>query len=80
MLGNSQTDTKMNAEDTLSGFQDFLIQLIINDRANKKIKKEKNNNVRWDSNPLLTHWDTLRDGHGNHSAIPTLENEYIVSK
>ena len=42
MLGNSQTDTKMNAEDTLSGFQDFLIQLIINDRANKKIKKEKN--------------------------------------
>jgi hypothetical protein len=80
VLGNSQTDTKMNAEDTLSGFQDFLIQLIINDRANKKIKKEKNNNVRWDSNPLLTHWDTLRDGHGNHSAIPTLENEYIVSK
>ena len=80
MLGNSQTDTKMNAEDTLSGFQDFLIQLIINDRANKKIKREKNNNVRWDSNPLLTHWDTLRDGHGNHSAIPTLENEYIVSK
>ena len=74
MLGNSQTDTKMNAEDTLSGFQDFLIQLIINDRANKKIKKEKNNNVRWDSNPLLTHWDTLRDGHGNHSAIPTLRN------
>ena len=74
MLGNSQTDTKMNAEDTLSGFQDFLIQLIINDRANKKIKKEKNNNVRWDSNPLLTHWDTLRDGHGNHSAIPTLRS------
>ena len=74
MLGNSQTDTKMNAEDTLSGFQDFLIQLIINDRANKKIKKEKNNNVRWDSNPLLTHWDTLRDGHGNHSDIPTLRN------
>ena len=74
MFGNSQTDTKMNAEDTLSGFQDFLIQLIINDRANKKIKKEKNNNVRWDSNPLLTHWDTLRDGHGNHSAIPTLRN------
>ena len=31
----------MNAEDSLSGFQDFLIQLIINDRANKKIKKEK---------------------------------------
>ena len=64
----------MNAEDSLSGFQDFLIQLIINDRPNKKIKKEKNNNVRWDSNPLLTHWDTLRDGHGNHSAIPTLRN------
>ena len=72
MLGNSQTDTKMNAEDTLSGFQDFLIQLIIG--PIKKIKKEKNNNVRWDSNPLLTHWDTLRDGHGNHSAIPTLRN------
>jgi hypothetical protein len=31
----------MNAEDSLSGFQDCLIQLIINDRSNKKIKKEK---------------------------------------
>ena len=31
----------MNAEDSLSGFQDFLIQLIINDRSNKKNKKEK---------------------------------------
>ena len=41
MFGNSQTDTKMNAEDSLSGFQDCLIQLIINDRPNKKIKKEK---------------------------------------
>ena len=74
MLGNSQTDTKMNAEDTLSGFQDFLIQLIINDRANKKIKKEKNNNVRWDSNPQLTSWNTLRGRHVNHSAITTLSN------
>ena len=64
----------MNAEDSLSGFQDFLIQLIINDRSNKKNKKEKNNNIRWDSNPQLTPWNTLRDGHGNHSAIPTLRN------
>ena len=74
MLGNSQTDTKMNAEDTLSGFQDFLIQLIINDRSNKEIKKEKNNNVRWDSNPQLTSWNTLGDRHVNHSAITTLSN------
>ena len=74
MLGNSQTDTKMNAEDTLSGFQDFLIQLIINDRPNKKIKKEKNNNIRWDSNPQLTPWNTMGDRQVNHSAITTLSN------
>ena len=65
----------MNAEDSLSGFQDFLIQLIINDRPNKKIKKEKKkNNIRWDSNPQLTSWNTLGDRHVNHSAITTLSD------
>ena len=30
-----QTDTKLNTEDTLSGFQDFFLQSIIKDRSNK---------------------------------------------
>ena len=29
-----QTDTKVNTEDTLSGFQDFFLQPIIKDRSN----------------------------------------------
>jgi len=31
---NRQTDTKVNTEDTLSGFQDFSLQPIIKDRSN----------------------------------------------
>ena len=30
-----QTDTKVNTEDTLSGFQEFFLQPIIKDRSNK---------------------------------------------
>ena len=31
---NRQTDTKVNTEDTLSGFQEFFLQPTINDRSN----------------------------------------------
>ena len=30
----NQTDTKLKTEDTLSGFQEFVLQPIINDRSN----------------------------------------------
>ena len=32
---DTQTDTKVNTEDTLSGFQDFFLQPIIKDWPNK---------------------------------------------
>ena len=32
-----QTDTKVNTEDTLSGFQDFFLQPIINNRSKKSV-------------------------------------------
>ena len=68
MLGNSQTDTKVNTEDNLSGFQ-----LIIKDRSNKNKKKQwEKNDVRWESNPQLTSWNTIGDRRVNNSAIPTL--------
>ena len=38
-----QTDTKVNTEDTLSGFQEFFLQPIIKDRSNNK--KRKRNNI-----------------------------------
>ena len=31
---DTQTDTKVNTEDTLSGFQEFFLQPIIKDRSN----------------------------------------------
>ena len=33
---DTQTDTKVNTEGTLSGFQDFFLQPIIKDRPNKQ--------------------------------------------
>ena len=80
MLGNSQTDTKMNAEDTLSGFQDFLIQLIINDRSNKKRGKTMSDGTRTLKLHRGTSWetDTLTTRPLLHLAI--FENEYLVSK
>ena len=33
-----QTDTKVNIEDTLSGFQEFFLQPIIKDRSNIETK------------------------------------------
>ena len=35
-----QTDTKVNTEDTLSGFQEFFLQPIIKDRSNTLTWKE----------------------------------------
>ena len=70
---HTQTDIKVNTEDTLSGFQELFIQLIIKHRSNKRKTIEKKN-VRWDSNHQLTPWNTLGERHGNHSAIPTLRN------
>ena len=67
MLGNSQTDTKVNTEDNFSGFQ-----LIIKDRSNKNKKTMEKNDVRWESNPQLASWNILRDRRVNNSAIPTL--------
>ena len=34
---DTQTDTKVNTEDTLSGFQEFFLQPIIKDRSNTSI-------------------------------------------
>ena len=33
-LTDTQTDTKVNTEETLSGFQEFFLQPIIKDRSN----------------------------------------------
>ena len=36
-----QTDTKVNTEDTLSGFQEFFLQPIIKDRSNNENPSQK---------------------------------------
>ena len=33
---HTKTDTKVDTEDTLSGFKEYFIQLIIKDQSNKK--------------------------------------------
>ena len=38
---DGQTDTKVNTEGTLSGFQDFFLQPIIKDRPNNKASCEQ---------------------------------------
>ena len=38
---HTQTDIKVNTEDTISGFQELLIQLIIKHRSNKRKTIEK---------------------------------------
>ena len=38
---HTKTDTKVDTEDTLSGFKDFFIQLIIKDQSNKKKTMDK---------------------------------------
>ena len=73
----------MNAEDSLSGFQDCLIQLIINDRSYKKNKKEKktmSDGTRTLYLHIGTPWetDTVTTRPFLHSEM--YENEYIVSK
>ena len=38
---DGQTDTKVNTEDTLLGFQEFFLQRIIKDRSNKSTGIQK---------------------------------------
>ena len=45
-----QTDTKVNTEDTLSGFQEFFLQPIIKDRSKNQVNRQRN------SKPKSTGW------------------------
>ena len=38
---HTKTDTKVDTEDTLSGFKEYFIQLIIKDQSNKKNNGQK---------------------------------------
>ena len=73
----------MNAEDSLSGFQDCLIQLIINDRSNKKIKKEKktiSDGTRTLNLHRGTPWETDTVTTRPFLHLEMNGNEYRVSK
>ena len=78
MLGNSQTDTKVNTEDNFSGFQ-----LIIKERSNKNKKQWKK--TMSDGNRTLnlhhgTPWETDALTTRPFLHLEVVENEHIVSK
>ena len=80
---HTKTDTKVDTGDTLSGFQEFLIQLIIKDQSNKEKtmdKKRSSLGTRTLNLHRGTPWET--DGLTTRPFLhlEIVENEYILSK